>query len=97
MTETKNKERKVGENGQYLVTVRKRKEWKRLFRYLTENGYSNVHSLTVFRRPTRPPVVVIDERKRVFFLTNVTCLAAASSCGKRAITCETYFSDADFG
>ena len=77
---------------QYYITVGSRREWKRLFRYLMENGYDNVHSLTVWRRPTRPPVVVVAEQRHWFGLTKVTCLAASASCEKRVIGCETYFS-----
>lgn len=92
MKQTEIKQRKEpGSNGQYYVVVRKRKEWKALFEWLTANGIANVQNLTKRKRPKRPPAIVIDKKRNAFGLTNVCCLAASASCGYHAITCDEFY------
>lgn len=78
-------------NGQYYVVVRNRKEYVALLRYLEENDYKAVHRFFRRKRPKRPPVVVVDEKRWEYAYTNVTCLAAAASCGYRAIGTSEFF------
>ena len=92
MKPTEIKQRKEpGSNGQYYVVVHKRKEWKALLEWLAENGFSNVHNLTKWKRPKRPPAIVIDKKRNAFGLTNVCCLAAAASCGYSAISSDEFY------
>lgn len=78
-------------NGQYYVVVRNRKEYVALLRYLEENNYKAAHRFFRWKRPKRPPVVVVDEKRWEYAYTNVTCLAAAASCGYRAIGTSEFF------
>ncbi len=83
--------REPGNNGQYYVTVHSRREWKALFDWLIEKGFTNVRNLSRYKRPKMPPAIVIDKRRNVFFLTNVCCLACAASVGDKAITCSEFY------
>ena len=92
MKQTEIKQRKEpGSNGQYYVIVHKRKEWKALFEWLIENGFTNVHNLTKWKRPKRPPTIVIDKKSNTFFLTNVCCLATSVTNGYHTITCNEFY------
>ena len=92
MKQTEIKQRKEpGSNGQYYVVVRKRKEWKVLLEWLIENGFTNVHNLTKWKRPKRPPAIVIDKKRNYFGLINVCCLAASVSNGYYAISCDDFY------
>lgn len=57
-------------------------EAQRLFAWLEEHGYRNIQHLTP--ENYKFPAICVDESGE-FFGTNVTCMAAAASCGRRAI------------
>ena len=79
------KEKRIGNNGQFLIRFNGKEEWMKLFNWLTENKYKNAHNYAYEKFPKKPSVVCIDKKARVFFGVNVTCLACAVSSGQKTI------------
>lgn len=73
---------------QALVRYSGKEETARLYEWLDGNGYRNIQHLSpdsyIF------PVVCVNESGE-YFGTNVTCMAAAASCGIRPIDAEEFF------
>ena len=88
--ETKEKRIFVCNRTQSYVAIHTRKEWGQLRDFLIKKGFDNIHSLSAFRRP-RPPVIVIDLVNHKFASTNTTCLAAVASCGIKPMMLEDFF------
>lgn len=68
---------KAGSNGQFLVRYKSAKEGSEICKWLEERGYCNKFGLDFERRVQ----VIVVNKGRDFFGTNVTCMAAAVSCG----------------
>lgn len=58
-----------------------------LINFLVSNGFENIQSIKA--ESLRIPVIVINKNK-TFFTTNVTCMACAVSCGKQIFSVEEF-------
>ena len=67
---------------QYLVNVKARKEREEIFSWFVEHGYEGLGHLIDGAYPYS--TVVIDGNR--VFGGNVTCFAAAASCGARVLS-----------
>lgn len=67
------------------VLVNSHHEWRKLRKFLIKKCFDDTHSMSAFRRP-KPPVIVIDLVHQMFASTNITCLAAAASCGIKPLS-----------
>lgn len=72
-------------NRQSFVRVATKEDFERVIGLCLERGYRNVHGLIRDSFPIPLNVIVIDDGTKQFGLTNVTCMAAVASQGKRAI------------
>ena len=77
---------KDSQRKQVLVKLANHKEGKEFIEYLECNGLFNVHNITFDK--LRIKVLVVD--KNEFFSTNITCLAALSSCGIKPISVDKF-------
>ena len=80
--------------GQRIVTAHKKKEWAFVLDFLNEKGYRGVGEISKSKLP-KPPALVVDKAQKVYFLTSVSCLAAATVCGDRAISAEEFIKLSD--
>ena len=77
-------------NRQFFVRVATKEDYEQVLDRCIGNGYRNVHGMSKDSFPVFLNVIVIDDGTKQFGLTNVTCIAAAASQGKRAIGTEAY-------
>lgn len=77
-------------NRQNFVRVATKEDYEQVFDRCIGKGYRNVHGLSKDSFPVSLNVIVIDDGAKRFGLTNVTCMAAATSQGKRTIGTEEY-------
>ena len=77
-------------NEWYIVRVGTKEDYERIIELCLERGYENVSGLGSDSFPVFLNVIVINDGTKQFGLTNVTCMAAAASQGKRAIGTEEY-------
>ena len=82
------------ETTQRFVCYRGEEELSRLMAYLDAHGYENVGRLGA--RSYSFPVVCVDPRG-VYFGTNTACMAAAASCGIRAVGLSEFFAQEERG
>ena len=80
-------------NKQYYVKITDREALIRLL--CDARGYKNRFGITPDSFPLTPPVIVVDVGKREIGPTNVTCLAAMASCGKRPCAADEFFEKPD--
>lgn len=79
---------------QICVKVEDKTTLHNLLCYLTSKGYSNVHKIADNTKLS-VPVIVVDKSDKVFFATNVTCMACRVSAYKQKgypITLEQFLS-----
>lgn len=72
-------------NRQSFVRAATKKDYEQVLYWCIGKGYRNVHGLSKDSFPVSLNVIVIDDGAKRFGLTNVTCMAAVASQGKRAI------------
>lgn len=72
-------------NKQYCIGISDRAALIKLLDLCEKRGYKNRFGLTCDSFPLTPPVIVVDVGEKEFGITNVTCLAAMASCGKRPV------------
>lgn len=72
----------MAKSEQILVRYSDGADAQRLYAWLEEHGYRNTQHLTA--ENYKFPAICVDESGE-FFGTNVTCMAAAASCGRKAI------------
>ena len=82
-------------NKQYCIRISNKVALIRLLDLCDARGCKNRFGLTHDRFPLTPPVIVVDVGKREIGPTNVTCLAAMASCGKRTIDADEFFEKTD--
>ena len=75
-------------NEWHIVRVGTKEDFETIIGLCLEWGYKNVNGLSRDSFPVWLNVIVIDDGATRFGLTNVTCMAAAASQGKRAIEAE---------
>lgn len=82
---------------QRIVKLINKEEGDFFIKYLENIGLKNVNNLSYDKLQVNDKlqvkVVVVDSNK--FFATNVTCLAAAASCGIRPISVEEFKNNKD--
>jgi len=79
------RQKTIENNGQFLIRFNGKEEWSKIFNWLTENKYQNVHNYSSKVFPNNPNVVCIDKKEKEFFGVNVTCLACTVSSGVKVI------------
>ena len=72
-------------NEWHIVRVGKKEDYEQVLDWCIGKGYGNVSGLSRDSFPIPLNVIVIDDGTKQFGLTNVTCMAAVASQGKRAI------------
>lgn len=77
---------KNSQSRQFLVKLNDDKEGNEFIDYLEEKGLKNIHKIRY--ESLRVKVLVVDDKS--FGSTNITCLAAAASCGIKAISVEDF-------
>lgn len=75
---------------QSIVRISKKEDFEKILFFCLERGYKNPHGICADSFPVPLGIIVVDEIKKVFFLTNVTCMAAASSQGIRPIDAKVF-------
>lgn len=77
---------KNSQSKQFLVKLKDEKEGEAFIHYLEQKGFQNKHAVSY--ENLRVKVLVVEDKS--FWATNITCLAAAASCGIKAISVEDY-------
>ena len=72
-------------NKWYIVRVATKEDYEQVFDRCLEKGYRNVCGLSNDSFPVPLNVILICDSSKQFGLTNVTCMAAVASQGKRPI------------
>ena len=80
---------------QSIVRVSESEDFEKVLSYCLESGYKNPHGICAESFPVPLGIIVVDEIKKVFFLTNITCMAAAASQGIRPIDAKDFFEKCD--
>lgn len=80
---------------QSIVRVSGKEDFEKILSYCLESGYKNPHGICAESFPVPLGIIVVDEIKKVFFLTNVTCIAAAASQGIKAVEAKDFFEKCD--
>ena len=75
---------------QSIVRISKKEDFEKILFFCLEQGYKNPHGICADSFPVPLGIIVVDEIERVFFLTNVTCMAAAASQGIRPIDAKVF-------
>lgn len=71
---------------QFLVKLQNEEEGNRFIKYLEHKGLVNVHKISF--NDLRIKVLVVEYK--IFFSTNVTCLAALAGCGLKPLSIEDF-------
>ena len=77
-------------NRQNFVRVATKEDYEQVFDRCIGKGYRNVHGLSKDSFPVPLSIIVIDSGSKQFGMTNITCMAAATSQEKRAMEAEEY-------
>ncbi len=89
-TELPVERKEPGCNGQYYVTVHNQREWALLLNILDEHRFNGSDGVSKRNCPEFPPALVVDKKRREYFLASVSCLACAASRGHNAISFEKF-------
>ena len=73
---------------QTLVKLESKTKGEAFIKWLEENGYSNVQNLSY--DSLRIKILVVDSDSKIFFGTNVTCLAILASSDIHPIDSENF-------
>ena len=76
------------QRNQIIVKVKKEKECREFIEFLNCVGFENVKNISYQDLQVKVLIVDLDQFK--FFPTNITCLAAAASVGKKAVEIEDF-------
>ena len=79
---------------QSIVRVSEKEDFEKILSYCLKQGYKNPHGICADSFPVPFGIIVVDEIKKVFFLTNVTCMAILAPSGIRPISVKEFFEQA---